>query len=152
MLVAMAGILVYLGFRFQWKFGLGAIIGLVHDVIVTLGVVSWFQIQFDLTVLAAILAIIGYSLNDSIVIFDRIRENFRLLRNTSLIDNINISTTQTLLRTLATSISTLVAVAALLVFGGDNLWGFAFALFIGISVGTFSSVRSEEHTSELQSR
>lgn len=140
MLVAMAGILVYLGFRFQWKFGLGAIIGLAHDVIVTLGVVSFFQLQFDLTVLAAILAIIGYSLNDSIVIFDRIRENFRLLRNTSLIDNINISTTQTLLRTLATSISTLVAVAALLFFGGDNLWGFALALLVGITAGTFSSI------------
>lgn len=140
MLVALAGILVYLGFRFQWKFGMGAIIGLVHDVIVTLGVVSFFQIQFDLTVLAAVLAIIGYSLNDSIVIFDRIRENFRLLRNTSLIDNINISTTQTLLRTLATSISTLVAVAALLFFGGDNLWGFALALMVGITAGTFSSI------------
>lgn len=140
MLVALAGILVYLGFRFQWKFGLGAIVGLVHDVIVTLGVVAWFQIQFDLTVLAAVLAIIGYSLNDSIVIFDRIRENFRLLRNTSLIDNINISTTQTLLRTLATSISTLVAVAALLFFGGDNLWGFALALMVGITAGTFSSI------------
>lgn len=140
MLVALAGILVYLGFRFQWKFGMGAIIGLMHDVIVTLGVVSWFQIQFDLTVLAAVLAIIGYSLNDSIVIFDRIRENFRLLRNTALIDNINISTTQTLLRTLATSISTLVAVAALLFFGGDNLWGFALALMVGIMAGTFSSI------------
>lgn len=140
MLVALAGILVYLGFRFQWKFGMGAIIGLVHDVVVTLGVVSFFQIQFDLTVLAAVLAIIGYSLNDSIVIFDRIRENFRLLRNTSLIDNINISTTQTLLRTLATSISTLVAVAALLFFGGDNLWGFALALMVGITAGTFSSI------------
>lgn len=140
MLVALAGILVYLGFRFQWKFGMGAIIGLVHDVIVTLGVVSFFQIQFDLTVLAAVLAIIGYSLNDSIVIFDRIRENFRLLRNTSLIDNINISTTQTLLRTLATSISTLVAVAALLFFGGDNLWGFALTLMVGITAGTFSSI------------
>lgn len=140
MLVALAGILVYLGFRFQWKFGMGAIIGLVHDVIITLGVVSLFQIQFDLTVLAAILAVIGYSLNDSIVIFDRIRENFRLLRNTSLIDNINISTTQTLLRTLATSISTLMAVAALLFFGGDNLWGFALTLMVGITAGTFSSI------------
>lgn len=139
-LVALGGILVYLGFRFQWKFGVGAIIGLFHDVIVTLGVISWFQIQFDLTVLAAILAIIGYSLNDTIVIFDRIRENFRLLRNTSLIDNINISTTQTLLRTLATSISTLLAVAALLVFGGDNLFGFALALMVGITAGTYSSI------------
>lgn len=139
-LVALAGILVYLGFRFQWKFGVGAIVALFHDVIVTLGVFAWFQIPFDLTVLAAVLAIIGYSLNDTIVTFDRIRENFRLLRNTSLIDNINISTTQTLLRTLVTSISTLLAVAALLVFGGDNLWGFALALMVGIAVGTYSSI------------
>lgn len=140
MLLALAGIMVYLGFRFQWKFGVGAIVGLFHDVIITLGVFSYFQFTFDLTVLAAILAIIGYSLNDTIVVFDRIRENFRFLRNTPLIENINISTTQTLLRTLATSISTLLAVGALLVFGGDNLWGFAFALFIGITFGTFSSV------------
>ena len=140
MLLALAGIMVYLGFRFQWKFGVGAIVGLFHDVIITLGVFSYFQFTFDLTVLAAILAIIGYSLNDTIVVFDRIRENFRFLRNTPLIDNINISTTQTLLRTLATSISTLLAVGSLLVFGGDNLWGFAFALFIGITFGTFSSV------------
>ena len=123
MLLALAGIMVYLGFRFQWKFGVGAIVGLFHDVIITLGVFSYFQLTFDLTVLAAILAIIGYSLNDTIVVFDRIRENFRFLRNTSLIENINISTTQTLLRTLATSISTLLAVGALLMFGGDNLWG-----------------------------
>ncbi len=139
-LLALAGIMVYLGFRFQWKFGVGAIVGLFHDVIITLGVFSYFQFTFDLTVLAAILAIIGYSLNDTIVVFDRIRENFRFLRNTSLIDNINISTTQTLLRTLATSISTLLAVGALLFFGGDNLWGFALALFIGITAGTYSSV------------
>ena len=140
MLLALAGIMVYLGFRFQWKFGVGAIVGLFHDVIITLGVFSYFQLTFDLTVLAAILAIIGYSLNDTIVVFDRIRENFRFLRNTSLIENINISTTQTLLRTLATSISTLLAVGALLMFGGDNLWGFALALFIGITAGTYSSV------------
>ena len=140
MLLALAGIMVYLGFRFQWKFGGGAIVGLFHDVIITLGVFSYFQFTFDLTVLAAILAIIGYSLNDTIVVFDRIRENFRFLRNTPLIENINISTTQTLLRTLATSISTVLAVGSLLVFGGDNLWGFAFALFIGITFGTFSSV------------
>ena len=140
MLLALGGILVYLGFRFQWKFAVGAIVSLFHDVIVTLGVFSFFQLTFDLTVLAAILAIIGYSLNDTIVVFDRIRENFRFLRNTSLIDNINISTTQTLLRTLATSISTLLAVGSLLVFGGDNLWGFALALFIGIIAGTYSSI------------
>lgn len=140
MLLALAGIMVYVAFRFQWKFGLGAIVSLIHDVIITLGVFSFFQINFDLTVLAAVLAIIGYSLNDTIVVFDRVRENFRLLRKAELIENINISTTQTLLRTLATSISTLLAIGALMVFGGENLWGFSLALFIGVSAGTYSSV------------
>lgn len=140
MLLALGGIMLYLAFRFQWKFSLGAIVSLVHDVIVTLGFLSFFQVTFDLTVLAALLAIIGYSLNDTIVVFDRVRENFRVLRKTSLLDNINISTTQTLLRTLATSISTLLAIAALLLFAGDNLFGFAIALFIGVFAGTYSSV------------
>lgn len=140
MLLALGGILLYVAFRFQWKFGFGAIVSLIHDVIVTLGVFSFFQIPFDLTVLAAVLAIIGYSLNDTIVVFDRIRENFRVLRKTELIDNINISTTQTLLRTMATSISTLLAIVALMVFGGEPLWGFSLALFIGVSAGTYSSV------------
>ena len=140
MLMELGGIMLYLAFRFQWKFAVGAIVSLVHDVIVTMGVLSWFQITFDLTVLAAVLAIIGYSLNDTIVVFDRVRENFRVLRKASLIDNINISTTQTLLRTMATSISTLLAIAALLIFGGDNLWGFSIALFVGVLAGTYSSI------------
>ena len=140
MLMALAGIMVYLAFRFQWKFGVGAIISLIHDVIVTVGILAYFQITFDLTVLAAVLAIIGYSLNDTIVVFDRVRENFRVLRKATLIENINISTTQTLLRTMATSISTLLAIAALMVFGGDNLWGFSLSLFIGVLAGTYSSI------------
>ena len=140
MLLALAGILVYVAFRFQWKFGLGAVLSLFHDVILVLGVFSLFQISFDLTVLAAVLAVIGYSLNDTIVIFDRIRENFRMLRKAELLENINISTTQTLLRTLATSISTLLAVGSLMVFGGENLWGFSLALLIGVGAGTYSSV------------
>ena len=140
MLMALGGIMLYLAFRFQWKFAVGAIVSLVHDVIVTMGVLSFFQITFDLTVLAAVLAIIGYSLNDTIVVFDRVRENFRVLRKASLIENINISTTQTLLRTMATSISTLLAIAALLIFGGDNLWGFSIALFVGVLAGTYSSI------------
>ncbi|MCW2268056.1 MULTISPECIES: protein translocase subunit SecF [Pseudomonas] len=140
MLLALGGIMLYLAFRFQWKFALGAILSLVHDVVVTLGILSFFQITFDLTVLAAVLAIIGYSLNDTIVVFDRVRENFRVLRKASLIENINISTTQTLLRTVATSVSTLLAIAALLFFGGDNLWGFSLALFIGVMAGTYSSI------------
>ncbi len=140
MLLAMAGILVYVGFRFQWKFAVGAIVSLVHDVVVTMGILSFFQITFDLTVLAAVLAIIGYSLNDTIVVFDRVRENFRVLRKASLIENINVSTTQTLLRTMATSISTLLAIVALLFFGGDNLFGFSIALFVGVLAGTYSSI------------
>ncbi|MCC6074770.1 protein translocase subunit SecF [Pseudomonas sp. GCM10022188] len=140
MLLALGGILVYVGFRFQWKFAVGAILSLVHDVVVTMGILSFFQITFDLTVLAAVLAIIGYSLNDTIVVFDRVRENFRVLRKASLIENINISTTQTLLRTMVTSLSTLLAIAALLLFAGDNLWGFSIALFVGVLAGTYSSI------------
>ncbi|KRP65058.1 protein translocase subunit SecF [Pseudomonas orientalis] len=140
MLMALVGIMIYLAFRFQWKFGVGAIVSLIHDVIVTVGILAYFQITFDLTVLAAVLAIIGYSLNDTIVVFDRVRENFRVLRKATLIENINISTTQTLLRTMATSISTLLAISALMIFGGDNLWGFSLALFIGVLAGTYSSI------------
>ncbi|MBD8272593.1 protein translocase subunit SecF [Pseudomonas fluorescens] len=140
MLMALVGIMIYLAFRFQWKFGVGAIVSLIHDVIVTVGILAYFQITFDLTVLAAVLAIIGYSLNDTIVVFDRVRENFRVLRKATLIENINISTTQTLLRTMATSISTLLAIAALMIFGGDNLRGFSLALFIGVLAGTYSSI------------
>jgi preprotein translocase subunit SecF len=140
MLLALGGVLVYLAFRFQWKFAIGAIVSLIHDVVVTMGILSFFQVTFDLTVLAAVLAIIGYSLNDTIVVFDRVRENFRLLRKASLIENINISTTQTLLRTMATSISTLLAIVALWIFGGDSLHGFSVALFIGVLAGTYSSI------------
>ncbi len=140
MLMALGGVLIYLAFRFQWKFALGAILSLIHDVVVTVGLLSYFQITFDLTVLAAVLAIIGYSLNDTIVVFDRVRENFRVLRKADLIENINVSTTQTLLRTLATSISTLLAIGALMIFAGDNLWGFSLALFIGVLAGTYSSI------------
>jgi len=140
MLMALGGVLIYLAFRFQWKFALGAILSLIHDVVVTVGLLSYFQITFDLTVLAAVLAIIGYSLNDTIVVFDRVRENFRVLRKANLIENINVSTTQTLLRTMATSISTLLAIGALMIFAGDNLWGFSLALFIGVLAGTYSSI------------
>ncbi|EQM67849.1 protein translocase subunit SecF [Pseudomonas solani] len=140
MLLALGGVLLYLAFRFQWKFGVGAIASLVHDVIVTLGILAFFQLPFDLTVLAAVLAMIGYSLNDTIIIFDRIRENFRVLRKADLIENIDVSCTQTLLRTIATSTSTALALVALLVFGGDSLHGFAVALLVGVVVGTYSSI------------
>ncbi|MNN34196.1 preprotein translocase subunit SecF [compost metagenome] len=140
MLLALGGILLYLAFRFQWKFGIGAVASLVHDVVVTLGILAFFQIPFDLTVLAAVLAMIGYSLNDTIIIFDRIRENFRVLRRADLIENIDVSCTQTLLRTIATSVSTALALIALLLFGGDSLHGFALSLLVGVVVGTYSSI------------
>lgn len=140
MLLALGGIMLYLAFRFQWKFGVGAVASLAHDTILTLGILAFFQIPFDLTVLAAVLAMIGYSLNDTIIIYDRIRENFRVLRKIELIENIDISVTQTLLRTMATSFSTALALIALLVFGGDTLANFALTLLIGVVVGTYSSV------------
>ncbi|MDG9928242.1 MULTISPECIES: protein translocase subunit SecF [unclassified Pseudomonas] len=140
MLLALAGILLYLAFRFQWKFGVGAVASLFHDTVLTLGILAFFQIPFDLTVLAAVLAMIGYSLNDTIIIYDRIRENFRVLRKADLIENIDISVTQTLLRTIATSFSTALALIALLVFGGDTLANFALTLLVGVVVGTYSSV------------
>ncbi|UYZ85558.1 protein translocase subunit SecF [Entomomonas sp. E2T0] len=139
-LLALAGILIYLAFRFQWKFGLGAIASLFHDLIVTLGVIAFFQIPVDLTVFAAILAMIGYSLNDTIIIYDRVRENFRVLRKADIIENIDVSVTQTLLRTIATSTSTAMALIALLIFGGPSLGGFALVMLIGVFVGTYSSI------------
>lgn len=140
MLLALGGIMLYLAFRFQWKFGVGAVASLAHDLVITLGVLAFFQIPFDLTVLAAVLAMIGYSLNDTIIIYDRIRENFRMLRKTGLEENIDISVTQTLLRTIATSLSTALALLALLFFGGDVLAAFALTLLVGVVVGTYSSV------------
>jgi preprotein translocase subunit SecF len=139
-LLALGGIMLYLGFRFQWKFGVGAVASLAHDTVITLGILAFFEIPFDLTVLAAVLAMIGYSLNDTIIIYDRIRENFRVLRKADLIENIDVSITQTLLRTMATSFSTALALIALLVFGGDTLANFALALLVGVVVGTYSSV------------
>jgi len=140
MLLALGGILIYLAFRFQWKFGVGAVGSLAHDIIVTLGILAFFKVPFDLTVLAAVLAMVGYSLNDTIIIYDRIRENFRMMRKADIIENIDVSVTQTLLRTIATSLSTALALVALLVFGGDSLGGFALTLLIGVVVGTYSSV------------
>ena len=115
MLLALGGILLYLAFRFQWKFGVGAVGSLAHDIIVTLGILAFFKVPFDLTVLAAVLAMVGYSLNDTIIIYDRIRENFRMMRKADIIENIDVSVTQTLLRTIATSLSTALALVALLV-------------------------------------
>ncbi|WP_022961820.1 protein translocase subunit SecF [Halopseudomonas pelagia] len=140
MLLAMGGILLYVSLRFQMKFAVGAIVAIVHDVIFTLGFFAFFGLSFDLTVLAAVLAVIGYSLNDTIVVFDRVRENLRIMRKADLEEIINVSTTQTLARTLATSFSTILVLLALFYFGGENIHGFATALLIGVCVGTYSSI------------
>jgi preprotein translocase subunit SecF len=139
-LYALIGILVYVLLRFEWRFSVGAIIATVHDTIVTVAVFSLFRIEFDLTVLAAVLAVIGYSLNDTIVIFDRIRENFRKVRKGSVLDIVNRSINETMSRTIITSGTTLMVVAALFLFGGPVIHGFALALIVGIVTGTYSSI------------
>ncbi|MEH6556491.1 MAG: protein translocase subunit SecF [Oceanicoccus sp.] len=140
MLMALGLVMLYITFRFQLKFSVGAVSALAHDVIITLGVFSIFQIDFDLTVLAAVLAVIGYSLNDTIVVSDRIRENFRKIRKGSADSIINISLTETLARTLVTSFTTLLVLMALFVFGGELIHGFSIALLVGVFVGTYSSI------------
>lgn len=140
MLLALAVVMVYVAMRFQFKFSVGAVMALAHDVIITLGLFSFFHWDFDLTVLAAVLAVIGYSLNDTIVVSDRIRENFRKVRKSDAINIIDISLTETLARTLVTSLTTLLVLAALFIFGGELIHGFAIALIIGVGVGTYSSI------------
>jgi preprotein translocase subunit SecF len=140
MLLALAMIMVYLAFRFQFKFSLGAVLALVHDVTIVLGFFSIMQLDFDLTVLAAVLAVIGYSLNDTIVVYDRIRENFRIMRKGGPLEILNSSLSQTLSRTLVTSLTTALVLVALLVFGGETIRGFAIALLAGVVIGTYSSI------------
>ncbi len=140
MLLALAGILVYVTLRFEFRFSVGAIIALVHDVVITVGIFSITRMEFDLTILAAILAIIGYSLNDTIVVFDRVRENFLKLRKSNAEESINISINQTLSRTIVTSLTTLLVLAALYYFGGKIIHGFSLAMIIGVIVGTYSSI------------
>ena len=140
MLYALIGILIYVAFRFEYRFALGSIAALVHDVIITLGIFSILQIEFDLTVLAAILAVIGYSLNDTIVVFDRIRENFLSSRQVEAEPIINEALNQTLSRTLMTSLTTLLVLLALFYLGGEVIHSFAGALLIGVIIGTYSSI------------
>jgi preprotein translocase subunit SecF len=139
-LFALIGILIYVALRFEWRFAVGAVAALIHDVLFTVGIFSIFQIEFDLTVLAAVLAVIGYSLNDTIVIFDRIRENFRKMRKGSVMEITNRSINQTLSRTIITSGTTLMVLFALYFFGGEVISGFSLALIIGIVVGTYSTI------------
>ncbi|MBN8412472.1 MULTISPECIES: protein translocase subunit SecF [Halomonas] len=140
MLVALGVVMLYVAFRFQYKFAIGALLALVHDVIIVIGAFSLFQLEFDLTVLAAVLAVIGYSLNDTIVVYDRIRENIRKSRIDDMPAIFNEAINQTLARTLATSGTTLLVLIALAWLGGDMIHNFSVALLIGIGVGTFSSI------------
>ena len=137
---ALIGIFLYVMMRFQWRFSVGAVAALVHDVIITMGIISAIQVEFDLTVVAALLAVIGYSLNDTIVLFDRIRENFPKLRNHKPIEVVNTSVNETLSRTLMTSLTTLLVLIALFIFGGEIIHAFAFTLIVGVMVGTYSSI------------
>ena len=140
MLYALIAISIYVMLRFEWRFSIGALIALVHDVLLTIGIFALIQMEFDLPVLAALLAVIGYSLNDTIVVYDRIRENFRKMRKGSPEQIINTSLNQTLSRTLVTSLTTMLVLLALFFLGGEIIHGFAFALLIGVIIGTYSSV------------
>lgn len=140
MLVALGIIMVYIAVRFQFKFSVGAVVALAHDLIITLGIFSLSGMEFNLNTLAAMLAIIGYSLNDTIVVSDRIRENFRRMRKGSSIELVNVSLNQTLSRTMITSFTTLLVLFSILFIGGEATQGFAIALIIGVIIGTYSSV------------
>ncbi|MGB7242381.1 MAG: protein translocase subunit SecF [Sulfitobacter sp.] len=139
-ILAIAAVLIYIWLRFEWQFALGAVIALIHDVILTIGVFSEIQIRFDLAIIAALLTIVGYSLNDTVVVFDRVRENLRKYKKKPLNEVLNISINETLSRTFMTSVTTLLALTALFVLGGDVIRGFVFAMIWGVIVGTYSSV------------
>jgi len=137
---AMVGVFLYVMFRFQWRFSVGAVAALFHDITISMGIISLVQVEFDLTVVAAILAVVGYSLNDTIVLFDRIRENFPRYRKRQPVEVVNTSVNETLSRTLMTSTTTLLVLIALFYFGGEIIHGFAFTLIVGVLVGTYSSI------------
>jgi preprotein translocase subunit SecF len=138
--VTSIAIMAYIWMRFEWQMALGAVLALLHDVFITVGIFAFFQLKFDLTIIAALLTILGYSINDTVVVFDRLRENLQKYKTMPLREIMNLSVNETLSRTLMTSITTLIAVGSLLVLGGDVIRGFAFAIFIGVVLGTYSSV------------
>lgn len=139
-LFAMIGISIYIWFRFEWQFGVGALFALVHDVALTLGFFALTQLEFDLNIVAAVLTIVGYSLNDTIVVYDRIRENLRKYRKMEIADILNLSINETLSRTIVTSLSMMIALGTLVVLGGSVLFGFSVAMLLGIVIGTYSSI------------
>ena len=139
-IAAIGAVLVYIWLRFEWQFAVGAVVALVHDVLITVGVFSLFQIRFDLAIIAALLTIVGYSLNDTVVVFDRVRENLRKYKQKPLKEVLNLSINETLSRTIMTSLTTLLAMISLFVLGGDVIRGFVFAMIWGVVVGTYSSI------------
>ena len=139
-ILAIGAVLIYIWLRFEWQFAAGAVLALVHDVILTIGIFSEFEIKFDLAIIAALLTIVGYSLNDTVVVFDRVRENLRKYKKRPLNEVLNISINETLSRTFMTSVTTLLALIALFVLGGDVIRGFVFAMIWGVIVGTYSSI------------
>jgi len=139
-IAAIVAVLFYIWLRFEWQFSVGAVAALVHDVVLTIGIFSLVQIKFDLAIIAALLTIVGYSLNDTVVVFDRVRENLRKFKKLSLKDVLNLSINETLSRTVMTSVTTLIALVSLFVLGGDVIRGFVFAMIWGVIVGTYSSV------------
>ena len=139
-LAAIAAVLVYIWLRFEWQFSLGAVAALVHDVVITIGIFAVFQIKFDLAIIAALLTIVGYSLNDTVVVFDRVRENLRRFKKLDLKEVMNLSINETLSRTFMTSVTTLLALFALILLGGDVIRGFVFAMILGVIIGTYSSI------------
>jgi preprotein translocase subunit SecF len=140
MIAASAGILVYIWLRFEWQYAVGGVVALLHDIFITIGIWVLFQFKFDLSIVAALLTILGYSINDTVVVFDRLRENLMKYKTTPLRDVMNLSVNETLSRTLMTSVTTMIALVAMLIFGGDVIRGFAGAILIGIILGTYSSV------------
>ena len=138
--LSLAAMLFYIWIRFEWQFSLGAIIALIHDVIITVGIFSFLSYEINLSIVAAVLTIVGYSMNDTVVIFDRIRENLKKYLKMSISDISNLSTNQTLSRTLITSVTTLLALLSIFIFGGEILKGFSFAMILGVLVGTYSSI------------
>jgi len=138
--IALAAMLIYIWFRFEWQFSIGAIIAIFHDVIITLGIFSIFSLEINLSIVAAVLTIVGYSMNDTVVIFDRVRENLKKYADIKIFDLTNLSINETLSRTLITSVTTLLALLSILFFGGEILKGFSFAMILGVILGTYSSI------------
>lgn len=139
-LAASAGILLYIWLRFEWQFAVGGVVAIVHDVLLTMGIFSLFQLKFDLSTIAALLTILGYSINDTVVVFDRLRENLMKFKSMPLIDVMNLTVNETLSRTIMTAVTTAIALTALLIFGGDVIRGFVFAMLMGVFVGCYSTI------------